>query len=202
MSKTWRRWWSVLGDGDSVGWWRRRSGVPLTSAPIRSGCLGMWESYSTTIVGLRTPTTPLYLCGAAWRAPLPYMASTPDQGADWIGFPNSEDLFKRKEITFLIFSPLISTSHLNSIILLFTNQCTWHTASWQSVTYYQTQWPRYTFLFQIEFLSRPLYIQNHSLSLKPMSTKCSLNTLGGKPFVSGSVIIFLVLICSRLIVWS
>ncbi len=56
------------------------------------------------------------------------------------------------------------------------------------------------FLFQSRFLPRPLYIQNHRLPLKPMMAKCSLNTLGGKPFVSGSAIIFLVLICSRLIV--
>jgi hypothetical protein len=36
-----------------------------------------------TIVRLRAPVTPLYLCGAARRGgPLPYMASTPDQGVD------------------------------------------------------------------------------------------------------------------------
>jgi hypothetical protein len=40
-----------------------------------------------------------------------------------------------------------------------------------------------------------LYIQNHELSLKPMPAKYSMNTLGVKPFISGSVIIFLVLIC-------
>jgi hypothetical protein len=51
-----------------------------------------------------------------------------------------------------------------------------------------------------QILVYALYIQNHKLSLKPMSAKCSLNTLGGKPFVSGSAIIFLVLIYSRLMV--
>jgi hypothetical protein len=35
-----------------------------------------------------------------------------------------------------------------------------------------------------------------------MPAKCYLNTLGGKPFVSESTIIVLVLICSRLIVGS
>jgi hypothetical protein len=148
-----------------------------------------------------------------WRLPSIYVAlreggptaihgKRPRSGHGLNWFPNSGDLYKRKEITFLTFSPLISISHLNSTILLFTNQCTWHTASWQSITYYQTQWPWYTFLFQIRFLSRPLYIQNHRLSLKPMPAKCSLDTMGGKPFISRSTIIFLVLICSRLIVWS
>jgi hypothetical protein len=51
-----------------------------------------------------------------------------------------------------------------------------------------------------QLLVYAIYIQNHNLSLKPMPAKCSLNTLGGKSFVSGSTIIFLVLICSRLIV--
>jgi hypothetical protein len=46
----------------------------------------------------------------------------------------------------------------------------------------------------------PLYIQDHRLSLKPMPAKCSLNTVSGKPFVNGSAIIFLVLICSTLMV--
>ena len=32
--------------------------------------------------------------------------------------------------------------------------------------------------------------RNHRLSLKPMLVKYSLNTLGGKPFMSGSVSIF------------
>jgi hypothetical protein len=46
----------------------------------------------------------------------------------------------------------------------------------------------------------PLVSKNHRLSLKPMSATCSLNTLGGKPFVNGSASICLVLMCSRLIV--
>jgi hypothetical protein len=45
-----------------------------------------------------------------------------------------------------------------------------------------------------------LISKNHMLSLKPMSATCSLNTLSGKPFINGSAIIYLVLICSRLIV--
>jgi hypothetical protein len=48
----------VLGDG--VG----TVGLPLASTCMRSGRLGMWESCSMAIVGLRALTTPLYLCGA------------------------------------------------------------------------------------------------------------------------------------------
>jgi hypothetical protein len=62
----------VLGDG--VG----TVGLPLASTRMRSGRLGMWESCSMAIVGLRALTTPLYLCGAVrmgthcntWQAPL------------------------------------------------------------------------------------------------------------------------------------
>jgi hypothetical protein len=50
-------------------------------------------------------------------------------------------------------------------------------------------------LFCMASLSR-----DHRLSLKPMSAMCSLNTLGGEPFVSESMSIFFVLIYSRLIV--
>jgi hypothetical protein len=46
----------------------------------------------------------------------------------------------------------------------------------------------------------PLVSKNHRLSLKPMSPTCSLNTLGGKPFINGSASICLVLMCSRLMV--
>jgi hypothetical protein len=46
----------------------------------------------------------------------------------------------------------------------------------------------------------PLVFKNHTLSLKPMPATCSLNTLGGKPFVNGSASICLVLMCSRLMV--
>jgi hypothetical protein len=46
----------------------------------------------------------------------------------------------------------------------------------------------------------PLVSKNHKLSLKPMPVTCSLNTLGGKPFVNGSASIYLVLMCSRLMV--
>jgi hypothetical protein len=47
---------------------------------------------------------------------------------------------------------------------------------------------------------RPLVSKNHRLSLKPMPATCSLNTLGGKPFLNGSASICLVLMCSRLMV--
>jgi hypothetical protein len=50
---------TVLGDGIGT------VGPPLASAPIRSGHLGMWESCSTVIIGLRALVTPLYLCGTA-----------------------------------------------------------------------------------------------------------------------------------------
>jgi hypothetical protein len=46
----------------------------------------------------------------------------------------------------------------------------------------------------------PLVSKNQRLSLKPMSATCSLNTLGGKPFVNGSASICLVLMYSRLMV--
>jgi hypothetical protein len=45
-----------------------------------------------------------------------------------------------------------------------------------------------------------LVSKNHRLSLKPIPAMCSLNTLGGKPFVNGSASICLVLMCSRLMV--
>jgi hypothetical protein len=45
-----------------------------------------------------------------------------------------------------------------------------------------------------------LVSKNHRFSLKPMPATCSLNTLGGKPFVNGSGSICLVLMCSRLMV--
>jgi hypothetical protein len=45
-----------------------------------------------------------------------------------------------------------------------------------------------------------LVSNNHRLSLKPMPATCSLNTLGGKSFINGSTNIYLVLMCSRLIV--
>jgi hypothetical protein len=35
-------------------------GLPLASAPTRSGHLDMWESCSMIIVGLCAPTTPLF----------------------------------------------------------------------------------------------------------------------------------------------
>jgi hypothetical protein len=47
-------------------------------------------------------------------------------------------------------------------------------------------------LFCMASLSR-----DHRLSLKPMLATCSLNTLGGKPFVSRSASILFVLICSK-----
>jgi hypothetical protein len=75
-----------------------------------------------TIVRLRAPVTPLYLCGAARRGGATAIHGKHPRsgcGLNWIS--NSGDLFKRKEITFLTFSPLISTSHLNSTIPLFTN---------------------------------------------------------------------------------
>jgi hypothetical protein len=46
----------------------------------------------------------------------------------------------------------------------------------------------------------PLVSKNHRLSLKPMPATCSLNTLGGKPFVNGSASICLILMCSRLMI--
>jgi hypothetical protein len=41
----------------------------------------------------------------------------------------------------------------------------------------------------------PLVSKNHRLSLKLMLATCSLNTLGGKPFINGSASICLVLMC-------
>jgi hypothetical protein len=46
----------------------------------------------------------------------------------------------------------------------------------------------------------PSVSKNYRLSLKPMPAMCSLNTLGGKPFVNGSASICLVLMYSRLMV--
>jgi hypothetical protein len=47
---------------------------------------------------------------------------------------------------------------------------------------------------------QPLISKNHRFFLKPMSATCSLNTLGGKPFVNSLASICLVLMCSRLMV--
>jgi hypothetical protein len=59
------------------------------------------ESYSTTIIGLRAPTTLLYLCGAARRGATVIHGKRPDQDANWIGFPISKIFSKGKEITFI-----------------------------------------------------------------------------------------------------
>jgi hypothetical protein len=58
----------VLGDDVSA------VGFPLTSAPIRSGHLGMWESCSTSIIGLRTPVTLLFYMALREGGPLSQMA--------------------------------------------------------------------------------------------------------------------------------
>jgi hypothetical protein len=50
------------------------------------------------------------------------------------------------------------------------------------------------------FILGTLVSNNHRLSLKLMPATCSLNILGGKPFINGSTSIYLVLMCSRLIV--
>jgi hypothetical protein len=50
------------------------------------------------------------------------------------------------------------------------------------------------------FILGTLVSNNHRLSLKPMPATCSLNILGGKPFINGPTSIYLVLMCSRLIV--
>jgi hypothetical protein len=109
-----------------------RWAVPLASAPSRSDRLARvcGGTVDTVNVGFHAPSCPpLLILRYVRGGPLPYKASAPDQGADWIDFPIPEIFSKGKEITFLTFSPLISISHLNSTIHLFTNQCTWHTAS-------------------------------------------------------------------------
>jgi hypothetical protein len=104
--------------------------VPLASAPHGinpSRVCG--ESCSTTIVGLCAPVTPLYLCGAARRGTHCYTLQAPPTKAQTELVSQFRRHFQREEITFLTFFPLISTSYLNSTILLFINQCTGHTAS-------------------------------------------------------------------------
>jgi hypothetical protein len=54
------------------------------------------ESYSTAIVGLRAPVTPLYLCAAKRRGSITIHGKRPQlgRGLDW--FSNFKDLSKRK----------------------------------------------------------------------------------------------------------
>jgi hypothetical protein len=90
-----------------VGRRHRRSGVSPRFSAYRirpSSVCG--KSSSTTIIRFRAlVTSPLFMWRCVTGGPLPYMASAPDQGADWIGFPILEIFSKGKEITFLTFSP-------------------------------------------------------------------------------------------------
>jgi hypothetical protein len=119
----------VVGVGGR--WSAAQWAVPLASAPSRSDRLARvcGGTVDTVNVDSRALACPLLILRCVVGDSLPYKASAPDQDADWIGFPIPEIFSKGKEITFLTFSPLISISHLNSTINLFTNQCTRHTAS-------------------------------------------------------------------------
>jgi hypothetical protein len=98
--------------------------------------------------------------------------------------------------------PISPHLNLNSITHLFTNQCkdTLHHDNQLHTIRHNDH--NTHFYFKADSCLCPFYIQNHRISLKPMPAKYSLNTLGGKSYVSGSAIIYLVLICSRLIVRS
>jgi hypothetical protein len=138
---------------------------------------------------------PLLLWRCARGGPLPYTAGAPDQGADRIGFP-----IYRPGDHFPNILPL--DLHILSLLRHQLIHKSVHRAHYIMTVSYVLSDTMTTIHLSVSkrFLSRPLYIQNHRLSLKPMPAKCFLNTLGGKPFISGSAIIFLVLICSRLIV--
>jgi hypothetical protein len=65
--------------------------IPLASVPHGiSPSLSVGSPVAQQSLDCCALVTPLYLCGAAQRGALPYMASTPDQGMDWIGFSISE----------------------------------------------------------------------------------------------------------------
>jgi hypothetical protein len=104
----------------------------------------------------------------------------------------------------LTFSPLISSLLLTLYFTRFiTDQYIEHVLSSQlNCRSNQTATIHFSILKQILLLLGLLWSRNHRLPIKPMPAKCSLNTLGGKPFVSGSASISFVLICLRLIVWS
>jgi hypothetical protein len=150
----------------------------------------------TANIGSRAPAYPPFYCGTAREGVHCHTRQAPPIRARIGSVSRSRD----PKITCLTFSPLISISYLyldNSLI----HKSVHRANCIMTVSYVLSDtMTMIHLLFQNRFLSRPLYIQNHSLSLKPMPAKCSLNTLGGKSFVSGSAIIFLVLICSRLIV--
>jgi hypothetical protein len=148
----------------------------------------------TVNIGSRAPACPLFIVALHERGLTAIQDKRPQSGheSDWFPIRRSGDHIPNippldLHISSLLDNPLIHKSvHRAHCIMIVS-----YVLSDTMITIH--------FLFQNGFLSRPaLYIQNHRLSLKSMSAKCSLNTLGGKPFVSGSTIIFLVLICSRL----
>jgi hypothetical protein len=108
-----------------------RWAVPLASAPSRSDRLARvcGGTVDTVNVGFHAPACPLLILRYAREDHYHTRQAPPIKVRDWIGFSIPEIFPKGKEITFLTFSPLISISHLNSTIHLFTNQCTGHTAS-------------------------------------------------------------------------
>jgi hypothetical protein len=77
---------------------------------------------STVNVDSRAPACPPFIIALRERGSTVIQGKRPQLG-------RRSDQFLNLEITFLIFSPLISISHLYSIIHLFTNQCIEHTAS-------------------------------------------------------------------------
>jgi hypothetical protein len=95
--------------------------VPLASVPSRSDRVAR-VCGGTVNVGSRAPACPPFNIALRERGLTAIQGKRPrsGRGSDW--FPNPE-------ITFLTFPPLISISHLNSTIHLFTNQCIGHTAS-------------------------------------------------------------------------
>jgi hypothetical protein len=113
-----------------------------------------------------------------------------------ISFPDSGDHFPN-----ILPPPLdLHTSYLTfNLIIYFSRDYRTHSIVIDSYILLDTMTTIHHFISK-QILFYALYIQDHRLSLKSMLAKCYLNTLGDKPFISGSAIIFLVLICSRLMV--
>jgi hypothetical protein len=96
----------------SEAWWA----VPLASAPSRSDLVARvcGGTVGTVNVSSRAPACPLLLLRCTRGGPLPYKASAPDQGANWIGFQSGDHISNIPpldlHISSLLDNPLIHKS--------------------------------------------------------------------------------------------
>ena len=121
----------------------------------------------------------------------------PDQGADpraqlAVGsIAGDQTNILPLNLTLFLKLNLLTLSYSHSI----TDQCIEHELLSRSVAIRLNSYNA-PLCFENRYSTRPLVSRNHRFSYKPMSARCSLNTLGGKPFVSGSasiIILYMIL---------